>query len=444
MSAISTRMPRQLYRIAWAMALCIASACDPCAGVASCSVEPRVALAGQVVNTAGQGVGGILVDVVRSGGGDSLSTVTDAGGFWRIAFPPGMPTTAAVDVVVTNGSISSYRVRVPVTPVDRGGDALVLPQWNAIPAFNDIGEIYVRSSGDVRVANAPVEFRRTGGVELRGNATATSVIQGMTDPSGRVNLFIPRTPDVLANTTGELLGNLTVQLPGGPSTVPVRLLATHVYRPGARILRVAVGPSLEYQGEFLSRARNVPVAGMQVQFTRTGGVPVTVPTFTAVTDANGRFSIRTLPLAAGVLEGTLVFAAPAPSVPETLQVKLPTFDADGGRLFGVFRAGAYFPAFGIVQVGGAGIAGVTVDVTRVSGVDFTPSTFTVVSRDGGAFPLQPVPLALGDAIVDITFRPPAPYAPLTVRGVRITAVGRDEPDRMVGVYELMRAANSSP
>ncbi len=269
-----------------------------------------------------------------------------------------------------------------------------------------------------------------------------SPVQGITDDVGRVDLFVLRSDAVLASSTGELVGELTVQLPGGASTAMVRLQATHLYRPARRVLRVAVGPSLEYQGELLSRARNTPVAGAQVQFRRTGGVAVTVPTFTTVSDANGRFNISTRPLASGILEGELIFTAPAPALPETLQVKLPTFEADGGRLFGVFRAGAYFPAFGIVQVGGAGVAGVSVDVTRVSGAGFQPSTFTVVSRDGGIFPLQPIPTSLGDALVDITFRPPAPYAALTVRGVRITAVARDEPDRLAGVWELQRAPSA--
>jgi len=224
----------------------------------------------------------------------------------------------------------------------------------------------------------------------------------------------------------------------------VRIRSTHIYRDTPPIIRLGVGPSLAYQVEFFDRPRRAPLAGVQVEFQRTGGVQTTAERFTAVSRADGRISFPIRPLAAGTLQGRLIFRAPIPSTPETLLVALPTFDDDGGRFFGVVAAGAYLPYFGIVSVGPVGLAGVKVDVKRVGGIQVSPADYTIETRAGGIFPLDPIPLALGEVIVDLTIRPPAPYASFSVRGVRLATADRTVSDRLIGVYpvDAPRSASS--
>jgi hypothetical protein len=78
---------------------------------------------------------------------------------------------------------------------------------------------------------------------------------------------------------------------------------------------------------------------------------------------------------------------------------------------------------------------VNVDVTRVGGIDVAPRTYTTVSAGGGIFRINPVPQALGDVNVDITFRAPVPYTIPPLRGVRLSTADRTVPDRSIGVVQ---------
>ena len=420
--------------------------CDPCSGVAQCSTagnSPYLAVDGQIVQAAtGFGVDGVSVSIVRRGGisvtVDSLSTVTANGGHWRVEFSTASAGTLEADAIVSTPEGLSYTVHgLHFGSSPRVGDANLVDRWVSDLYFPNLGEFYARGSDDQRVAGARVEFRRTGGIALLGAGAQNGVFTGTTDFAGRVPLFTLNGAGVFTNTVGDVVGDLIIhRSPTDSSVVPgLHVASTYEYRRAPTILRFGVGPSLNYQGEVYARATGVRIAGVQVDFQRTGGLALTVSAFTTVSDKNGRFDFPTFPLASGAVDARLVFRAPIPSTPETLFVSLPTFDADGARFFRVIGLGAYLPYYGIVVLGGTGVDGVQVDVARVSGIGIAPASFSTRTSNGGIFAIQPAPSALGDVVVDLTIRPQG-FAPYTIRGVKLSTADRTVPDRLIGVFRV--------
>ena len=421
-------------------------ACDPCSGVAQCGAaegSPYLAVDGQIVEAAsGVGVDGVRVAVVRRGGirvtQDSVSTMTANGGHWRVQFSTAVAGAIDADAIVTTPEGLSYTVQgLHFSSSPRVGDANLVDRWVSNLYFPNLGEIFARGTDDQRVAGVRVEFRRTGGIALVGAGVKDGVFTGTTDFAGRVPLFTVNGAGVFTNSVGDVVGDLIVHRSAVDSSIVrgLHVTSSYVFRRAPSILRFGVGPSLAYQVELYSRATGDRLAGVQVDFQRTGGVALTVPAFSTVSDKNGRFGISTFPLGSGSVEGRFIFRAPIPSTPETLFVSLPTFDDNGGRLFRVIGLGAYLPYYGIVVLGGKGVDGVQIDVARVSGIGISPATFTTRTSNGGIFALQPAPAALGDVLVDLTIRPPG-FTPYTIRGVKLSTADRTVPDRLIGVFRV--------
>lgn len=427
-------------------ALMLLSGCDPCSGVLGCSASndsPYLAADGQIVDAGtGVGVDGIRVDVIRRSGvvvaQDSLSVVTANGGHWRVEFTTQSSGSLEADAVVSAPGGVPYRVRgVQLATSRRGGEGNLIPRWVERPYFGNAAELFVRGTPDQRLAQVVVEFRRTGGLELKGVSVNNGLVRTSTDFAGRAPLFSAEGNSVYTDGLGAVVGDLIVRRSATDSSVVkgLSVSSTHLYHAPTGIIRLGVGPSLAYQGEFYSRATGKRLPGVEVLFERLDGVGTAGTTFSTTTDVNGRFSFPLRPLASGVVRGRLIFRAPIPSTPETLLVKLPTFDSDEGRFYGVIGAGAYLPYYGIVVAGsGVGVDGVAVEVRRVGGIEISPSTFTTLTTDGGIFRLNAAPLALGDVIVDLTIRPPAPLQPYTVSGIRLSTADRQVGDRLFGVY----------
>lgn len=441
----TTQARRGRWSVALILCAVLVAGCDPCAGTAQCAVDPYLAIDGQIVDAASsRGVDGVRIDVVRQGGvvveQDSITTTTANDGHWRVQFRPASSGAVRVDVRVTAAGGAAYRVRgLSFATSERGGNASVLQRWVAVPYFTAAAELFVRGTTDERVIDTPVEFRRTSGQVLVGSSVWNGTYRGSSDFAGRVALF-PFLGDVVASDgLGDVIGDLVVRPGSSDSSVArgIHIPASYLYRDAPVIIRLGVGPSINYQGELFSRATGARLGGVPVEFLRTGGVEVTTPSFTTTTQANGRFAMSTRPLTAGVLQGRLIIRSPAPARPETLLVSLPTFDNDSSRFFGVVPAGAYFPLFGLIITGsGVGLNGVRVDVTRVGGAAMLPESFSTLTVDGGIFRIAAVPLALGSSVVDITVTPPAPYAPFTIRSVNLPVFDRTVSDRSIGTYRL--------
>jgi hypothetical protein len=319
------------------------AACDPCSGIVGCSAGAYLSASGQVVDQgSGRGVDGVVIDLVRTGGigvgTDSIRVVTHDGGFWRVELSPSEPGTVTVDVIVTPLTSEPYRVRgLELATREHGGDANLNERWISRPYFNHFGEFFLRGSVDDRAQNVLVEFRRTGGGELRGPGIASGVYSRVTDAAGRYRIFPYAEPDSVLPVGGDaVLGDLTLHL-GDALGVSVihgfSVTPSYVYREPSHIDRYPVGPSLGFVGEVRDAVSHNPVAGVEIRFERTGGIPVSLGTFTATTNAEGHFDFPLVrALAAGTLLGRMIFLAAPATRPETLQVALPTFDADNNAL----------------------------------------------------------------------------------------------------------------
>lgn len=239
-----------------AMAAVLAlTACDPCSGVARCANGAYLAASGWIVDSAqGNGIDGVRIDVVRTGGiavgTDSVSAVTRDGGFWRVQFDPQAPGTLVADVEVSPPGAAPYRLHnVRLDTKEHEGDANLNERWTTYLYFNYFGEFYLRGTNDQRVEGAIVEFHRTGGLVPYGPGLPGDVYTAATDWAGRVSLFPSSGGQaVLAHEDGVLTGDLTVRLPDGSASTTltgVGLVPSHHYRDPREfppIIRDAVGP----------------------------------------------------------------------------------------------------------------------------------------------------------------------------------------------------------
>lgn len=439
-------------RIAAALALGAllagSAGCDPCAGTPSCTTGPRFAVAGQIVEPAtGAGVDGVRVTIVRRGGvstdRDSVEAITRAGGHWSVDLPAEGAGEVLFDVRVASPNAEPYLVPgLREATVEGAGEARIIRRWVAYPYFPVQAELFFRGSGDERVKGVAVEFRRTGGVALAFD----TVFRARTDGAGRMPLLDRQAP---AAGFGVLVGDLTVKLPAPYATEVVRgiqLANTYLYRDATRVLRVGVGPNLDYAIQFFDRASGRPVPGVGITFTRTGGVATTPTTITSMSQAGGAAPIRLRALADGEVVGTVIVRPPAPGTVDTIRnVRLATFHSDRGRVLANWNVLPYMPYYGLVRGNGIGLAGTQVTVTRTSGITLDPPSYTwTVGSDGVLF-LNPVPKAVGDAVVDLTFRPPAPYAAFTVHGLKLTAVEEDHPQGvLLWIWDLEKGPSGPP
>ena len=443
MASLAGRCERRMVKLLLSMGAALLAGCDPCSGVASCVGAPYLALDGQIVDAVtGIGVDGVLVSVIRKGGivvgTDSVATTTALGGHWHVRLAPASAGAVDVEAHVDVPGGASYRVTgLHLSTTERGGEGNVLPPWVSRPYFSNAAELFVRGTTDQRLQAVPVDFRRTGGVGFVGDGVQGDAYRTVTDSFGRIILFPLRQPSILALGVGDVIGSLVVR-PSRPDSavIPdVHVRSSYLYRDQTRILRLGVGPSLEYQGEFYDRATGARQANVAVDFLWTGGVPVAKNDFTEVSRADGRFSFHLRPLTDGNVFGRLIFRAPVPATPETLSITIPTFEDDAGRFFGVIASGAYFPYYGVLTGAGVGLDGVKIDAVRVSGVPVVFSAAGVETSKGGVFRLGLVPLELGTVVLDLTFHPPAP-APAFTRRVTLSTADRTVEDRLIGTFAV--------
>lgn len=391
--------------LAYAGAIAMLTSCDPCAGVASCSTSPRVAVQGRIVDVnTGRGVSGARIYLVRTDAPsrDSGSVVTDGEGNYQVEVGTG---TGTFDVGVSPVGLTAYQVHgLKLESSTRTGAGHVLGVWVATPVFGVAAELVYRTSG-LPVLGGTVSFRRTGGVSISGPNGANGVYTSSVDGTGRVSLL----SGVTANGADDVIGELTISLPDvqGVSVIPgVHVRPSYEFRP-RDVLRLAVGPELSWILKIYDRATVTGVPGTTVSFRRTGGIRTSPETFTATTNKDGDFLVPLVPLAFGTVVGDLTVQPPPPfrSYVKT-GIEFTTFDADGVRYLPGLGVGPHLPWLGVVQCGGKALAGANVTVVRVGGIAATPQELHVTSDENGYFSLNFKPADYGDLIVDLEFFPP--------------------------------------
>jgi hypothetical protein len=360
---------RAVPSVAACLSVLALGACDPCFGVSSCGSDPRLAIEGTLVgHITGRPVSGVVVDVIRTGGvelsSDSVSTVTGADGYWRVGVPAHATGEVIVDINVRAKDFATYRVRgMHVLVTDRRGQGTILPAWVVDPHFPYAAELHYRGPQDVRVEGATVEFHRTSGpgFYVAGGGDAFS---GQTDVAGRIVLF-----HTFAHATSldDLIGDLIVH-PPAPFAVDtirgLRLAPSQLLDAQTQVIVLTVGPSLNYLGEFRLRRTSGPLAGVRVAFQRTSGIAVSPESFSAVSDASGRFTFPLRALGEGKVVGTLSVTPPSPDQPFVLNgLELTPFRADTSRIYDVWAIGP-MPLVGQGENDSRGVQGVVADSRR--------------------------------------------------------------------------------
>ena len=438
---------RVLTMMVAALAAGSLAACEPCDGVVGCgSGAPRFAVEGRILDPwDGRPIGNTVVTVVRRGGialaDDSIRVRTDGDGRFELSVDAEEPGEAIVDVTIASpiSYDAPYTVRgLRLRTTEERGEGIVLRPWTSRLHFPYSAELYYRFKRDSLAANVPLEIRRVGGAAWYGNGVVNDVYRTGTDAFGRVPLFAD---SAYASSNEDLIVDITATLaaPFGQTTNRnVRLTPSHEYKPPMRVPRLGIGPSLEYAGAFHKRATLQPMPGVRVEFRRTGGIAVQPDRFTAITDANGIFTFPLVPLAEGTLLGELLVTPPAPDVPFTLPVVIPTLHDDQGRLFGRWGIGPHLLYYGRIVAGQVGVANVDVELRRTGGVAVEPAIFVARTDAQGYFPMSPVPLANGELVADLHVRPAAPYTAFIVRGLRLpTSVDDVSSARPFGTWDLL-------
>jgi hypothetical protein len=236
------------------------AACDPCSGVASCRVRPRVGVGGQIVERRAEPpapgkeftgigatpVGGVRVQVIRTGGvattADTASAVSDGTGWWQAEFAAAEPGLLTADAIVAARDTPPYRVTgLVLRASDRRGEGNVVGRWTRAGFISAIGEIVDAATG-APVSGARVTATRAGGAEL-APSPATRSPMVTEDGSGR--FFY----DVRLATGGDAFVDFTIERDGyRPAVVRgVRIAPQYEWIPpnvnGDLIFRVAFQPA---------------------------------------------------------------------------------------------------------------------------------------------------------------------------------------------------------
>ncbi|GLC27465.1 hypothetical protein [Roseisolibacter agri] len=362
----------------------------------------------------------------RRTGGVLLSTpvftaATDANG--RVLLRPVPQTEAAGeavgDLTVRGGGLAApfviRGVRLPVYDSDELRFLGVLGIGiQAVAA----GELVYRGDRSP-LADAQVTFTRTGGV-----AATPATVQTRSTSDGRFGLTL------LADSTGDVIGDLTVSR-GGPAA-PVTFRGVRVRASAddsVRFLgRFGVGQQLSYAGQLVQRATGAAAAGWSVSFRRTGGIALRADTFTVRTLDWGGFALSPDTREEGTVEGVLTARAPGDTRDVPIgSVRLSTFDADSVRFAGQFRVGPSLLYVGEVQASdGSPVVGARIEFRRTGGIAVAESLLVETSNAAGRFRLAPTPLASGEVIGDLRIVPPAPLRDTVFTGVRLPTFETDE------------------
>ena len=339
--AVTGDMIRRLLPLAL---LLLGGACDPCTGIGSC-VAPQVRYDGIVRR--GQGVGrpllpaeGLVVKFVPTGGvalrSDTVEGRTDSEGRFRLEADAAASGTVTGDLLIyPPAPLPPERFEGLTMHTSRGaGDLRRLGEWQVpYPHVGYQFRLFYHSNG-APARGVEVVFRRTGGVALSPDTFRT-----VTDPRG----YVIYVPDVREN--GIAVGDLTVYPipPHRPFTVNAIRLRTVTEARFDSVFNIGIGDRLPYSAIIVWADTGEGIEGVQVEFRRTGGIPLANSVYSSVTDRFGTAAITPVPLGSGTVRGDLVITPPAPGVPVVVRDVVLKTETDDRPLqllgfFGVERA----------------------------------------------------------------------------------------------------------
>ena len=356
-----------------------------------------------------------------------IKTNADASGQFYLAPAVTQPGTVFGDLTISaKGYPHPFTVSLAIPTEYHAGPTHLVHVANIGSALLWVGQIYRRGSNEP-VAGVPVDFVRTGGIQITPDHFSTV--------TGTFGLF-PIRPTPLAE--GELIGDITVHPPKLP---PFTVHGVRVRTEGDDSVRLAgkwgYGSQAYGLMELRYRTTNTIVAnGTSGVFRRTGGLPMFPDTASYVVKELGFAALQTMTDTDGTVLADVEVRLGEPYGTEIIHnVPIKSAAADTEFFIGTYIVGRWFPQVGqlVDSVNHKPIPGAKVMLTHVSGVQFTPDPFITTPDSNGYFQLRPQPLADGDAVADMTFVFPAPYAPVTVKGIHLRT-SMDDTVRFAGAW----------
>ena len=421
------------------LVLALVAGCDPCAGVVACHASgSEISYSGRIMEAhTGRGVGGVLVEFRRTGGGhlerDTLQVRTDGEGRYVLAGSlQGDATPVVGDVEIHPPAPAApyvvSGVSLAASPVRGAGG--VLPTWLANPYISFVGVLGGRRG--LPVGDNAIRFVRRSGARL-----ASDTIASRADGSGYFYLQVP------ALEGGDVIGDITVS--GGALKRPYTLTdvrATVVIDDRLpEVNRVwRIGSVVNYSFLVRRRGTDASPVGAVVEFRRVGGVPTLQNVVTDTLDADGYANVTFDPTGepvGDVIADVTVRGGGLPAPYVIRGVHLPTRDSDELQFGGVLSAGYAAIAVGEVVYRGdqSGIGGVDVRFVRTGGPTTTPNETTARTQPDGRFGLSLSTDSAGDVVGTLTVPARAGGAPVVFRDVVLHA-GADDSVRFFGRFAV--------
>ncbi|MGH7480926.1 MAG: hypothetical protein ACRELV_02125 [Longimicrobiales bacterium] len=176
--------------------------------------------------------------------------------------------------------------------------------------------------------------------------------------------------------------------------------------------------------------------GVEVTFTRTGGIELSSDVLHSTTNRSGDFLLVSEAASGGTVVGDLLLTPPPPYEPRLLQdVELTAVLArDEVAVFGNFSLGRVIQYGGIVYAddGTTPVEGATVVFERTGGLEISPARHESPTGTNGAFRIEVVPVGdrAGTVIGRLEILPPSPYLPITVDSLALETL--DDADGKAG------------
>lgn len=287
---------------------------------------------------------------------------------------------------------------------------------------------------DYPARDVRVEFVRRAGVGLDdARLTAVSdsagvfVLEGRAQGEGTVTgdlVFYPPAPIAPVTITGVEMS--TARAPG-----ELRRLGTWMVQ----------YPFFAYKGALFHRNDGQPPArGIEVEFRRTGGIPIQPDTFTVLSDERGHFDLRPKTSVSGEVVGDVTVHLLPPYQPYVIRgIRLSTFTIPRIDSLIPLPIGYGLPYSALLSWEGTGrpAAGVEVEFRRTGGVRIYPERFVTRADAFGTVLLNPAPLEGGELVGDVVARLPAPRGEVVIlRGVRLRTVEDSRPVQFLGFFRV--------
>jgi hypothetical protein len=213
-------------------------------------------------------------------------------------------------------------------------------------------------------------------------------------------------------------------------------------------MNACVAPHIYASGMLIWHLDGEPAQGVEVTFRPDPGAALVTETVRVTSNREGIFRLDLPTPSAGTVTGVLSFRPPEPYFYHgfDLNVRLETTEVRGDPQFlGLWGVG---PLPGpphltyVVELvhdeTGAAAEGVEVEFRRTAGISTSPESLSGRSDPSGRFVIALSPAGPGEVVGDLFVRPPAPYLPLEIRGVRMaTLIGIGE-SRLLGTWRITR------